>query len=94
MAAGLPVVASRVGQIPEIVEHGLNGLLCTPGSASEVAKAILTLAHSPLMRQSMGRAGRARILERHTWSNAVARIAKIASRPGSSLQAGAVLERV
>jgi glycosyltransferase involved in cell wall biosynthesis len=79
MAAGLPVVASRVGQIPEVVEHGLQGLLCTPGRADEVSRALLKLASSPTMRQRMGRAGRARILERHTWSSVVERIAELAA---------------
>lgn len=43
-AAGVPVVASRAGGIPSIVEHGYNGLLTEPGNAKELARAMLQIA--------------------------------------------------
>jgi glycosyltransferase involved in cell wall biosynthesis len=64
MAAGVPVVATRVGAIPEVVEHGVTGLLVAPGDARALADAIATILADPAQRERMGEAGRARA-ERH-----------------------------
>ncbi len=63
MAAGLPVIATRVGGNPECVKEGETGLLVPSGSPEEMAKAMLTLARNPDLRRQMGRRGRERILE-------------------------------
>lgn len=60
MAAGLPVVATRVGAIPEQVVHGETGLLVPPGDVGALAEALGALLASPARRRAMGRAGRAR----------------------------------
>lgn len=60
MAASLPVVATAVGGIPEVVEHGHNGLLVPPRDAEALAAAMATLAASPEMRRRMGSAGKDR----------------------------------
>lgn len=60
MAAGLPVVATKVGGVPEVVEHGVTGLLVPAGDDQAVAEAILQLAANPEQRQSLGAAGRDR----------------------------------
>jgi glycosyltransferase involved in cell wall biosynthesis len=57
-AAGLPIVASRVGGIPEIVRDGVNGLLVPPGDARELARAILWLLREPERARALGRTGR------------------------------------
>ena len=62
MASGVPVVASRLSGIPELVEDGVCGLLVPPGDASALAAALRRLAADPALRQSLGDAGRARIL--------------------------------
>ena len=54
MATGLPVVASYVGGIPELIDHGVNGLLVAPMSAAEIKDAILKLLQNPNLRQKMG----------------------------------------
>jgi GT2 family glycosyltransferase len=53
MRAGVPIVASRVGAIPEIVVDGLNGLLCEPGDSDQLAEKILELADDPELRAKM-----------------------------------------
>lgn len=60
MAAGLPVVASRVGGVPELVVPGLTGWLVAPGDALGLAAALGQVLRDPDTRQAMGRAGRRR----------------------------------
>jgi glycosyltransferase involved in cell wall biosynthesis len=56
-AAGKPVIASRVGGIPEIVSHEKNGLLVGAGDDSSLAAAMVRLAESPDLRLRLGREG-------------------------------------
>jgi glycosyltransferase involved in cell wall biosynthesis len=51
MASGLPVVATRVGSIPELVAEGRTGLLVDPGSTDELARAIGTLSGDEALRR-------------------------------------------
>ncbi|MGH9319880.1 MAG: glycosyltransferase family 4 protein [Vicinamibacteria bacterium] len=64
MAAGLPVVASRIGGIPETVEDGRSGILIEPGSVSELVSSIAKLVENSETRHRMGIAGRERAKER------------------------------
>jgi glycosyltransferase involved in cell wall biosynthesis len=61
MAAGLPVIATRVSGIPHIVEHGVTGLLIEPGDVNDLVKALRTLLGDPQKAQQMGVAGRTRV---------------------------------
>jgi L-malate glycosyltransferase len=62
---GLPVVASDVGGVPEIVRDGDTGLLIPPGDEAALAEAILRLAQDGQLRQSMGNAGRRLVAEKY-----------------------------
>jgi glycosyltransferase involved in cell wall biosynthesis len=62
MAAGLPVVSTRVGGVPEVTADGRTGLLAPPGDPASLAGHILRLADNPGLRHDMGRSGRARAL--------------------------------
>jgi glycosyltransferase involved in cell wall biosynthesis len=64
MAAGLPVVASRVGGVPEQVVDGETGLLVDPGDPEPLAAALERLTDDPALRRRLGAAGRARAEER------------------------------
>ena len=57
MAAGLPIVATRVGGIPEMVRPGVEGYLVEPGSAQELAAALRRVLDDPQGRMVMGAAG-------------------------------------
>lgn len=57
MTAGLPVVSTTHGGIPEVVQDGVTGLLVEPGNVDALATAILTLLDDPRLRLRMGRAG-------------------------------------
>lgn len=63
MARGLPVVATRVGAIPEQISDGASGILVDPGDAQQLADAIEQLIVSPDLRASMGKAGQARFVQ-------------------------------
>jgi glycosyltransferase involved in cell wall biosynthesis len=60
IGAGKPVVATRVGGVPEIVRDGIEGLLVPPGDPTALADALLTLLRDPGLRERMGSAGRER----------------------------------
>jgi colanic acid/amylovoran biosynthesis glycosyltransferase len=62
MATELPVITTPVAGIPELVEHGVSGLLVEPGDADVLADALATLTVDPSLRRRMGAAGRARVL--------------------------------
>jgi glycosyltransferase involved in cell wall biosynthesis len=78
MAAGRPVVASRVGQVARLVQDGVTGLLCPPGDATALAGALTRLYRDSPERERMGRAGRELVLREHTWDAVVERILRIA----------------
>jgi glycosyltransferase involved in cell wall biosynthesis len=64
MAAGLPVVASRVGGLPELVPDGEAGLLVAPGDTEGLAEALRRLIADPQLRRRLGDAGHAQVRER------------------------------
>lgn len=68
MLLGRPVVASRVGGLPELVTDGVDGLLVPPGRPDDLAAALLRLADAPDLCRRLGTAARATILERFTVS--------------------------
>lgn len=67
MAAGKPVIASRLGGLPFTVLDGATGLLCEPGNAADLARKIETLLDDPALRQRLGQAGRQRFEGHYAW---------------------------
>jgi glycosyltransferase involved in cell wall biosynthesis len=61
MAMEKPVVASRVGGIPDLVHDGVNGILIAPGSVQELRSSLLKTLRNPVMAREMGKQGRKRI---------------------------------
>jgi glycosyltransferase involved in cell wall biosynthesis len=78
MAAGLPTVASRVGQIPDLIQDGETGLLYPPGDSHALAEALLNLSRQPELCARLGGAARATVVRRFTWESVVTRILDIA----------------
>jgi colanic acid/amylovoran biosynthesis glycosyltransferase len=62
MATGLPVVASAVSGIPELIQHEVCGILVPPGDPEALANAFARLAHDRELRKWMGSAGRHKVL--------------------------------
>jgi glycosyltransferase involved in cell wall biosynthesis len=65
LAAGTPVVATRVGGVPDVVSDGVDGLLAEVGDVEGLTAALARLARDPELRKQMGRAGRERTLPRY-----------------------------
>ena len=72
MCAGLPVVATAVGGVPEQVVDGGTGLLVPPSEPAALARAVLALAEDPSRRQALGNAGRERVAREFALRRSVA----------------------
>ena len=71
LAAGRPVVATRVGGVPDVVRDGEDGILIDPGSPEQLADALARLAGDPELRARMGDSGRSRMIGRYAVSRLV-----------------------
>jgi glycosyltransferase involved in cell wall biosynthesis len=69
MAAGKAIVASRLGQIGEVLEHERTALLVPPGDVDALAAAIESLVGDPELRVRLGSAAREVAIARHSWRN-------------------------
>jgi glycosyltransferase involved in cell wall biosynthesis len=74
-ALELPVVASRVGAVPELIEDGVNGRLVPPDDPAALAEALTALIRDPTARLRCGRAGRRRVLEQFAMEPGIDRLA-------------------
>lgn len=71
MAAGLPVVATEVGGIPELIEHDRNGLLVPPGRPDALAGALLALIDDPARADRLAAAARTTVEQRYSFDQMV-----------------------
>lgn len=78
LAAGLPTVASRIGQIEQLIAHGRSGLLYPPGDVGALADALARLHADPRLAAQLGLAGRALVARSHSWDALAGRILRIA----------------
>jgi glycosyltransferase involved in cell wall biosynthesis len=87
MAMSKGIVASRLDQLAEVLEHDRTGWLVTPGDVDELAQAILRLAQDPGKRAALGSAARRAAVERHCWSHNVAcALGDLAPEPGQRVE--------
>ncbi len=80
MATGLPVVASAVGGLPELIEHGRTGWLVPPGDSTALAIRLGELVSNPALRSEMGVAGATRARDNFSVDRMVAGISRIYDR--------------
>jgi L-malate glycosyltransferase len=73
MASGLPVIASDVGGLREVVEDGVTGIIVPPADANAIATAVGRLAESPELRTEMGALARTRAVEKYSMKEMAAR---------------------
>jgi glycosyltransferase involved in cell wall biosynthesis len=72
MAAGLPVVGWRAGNLPHLAEHGREGLLADPGDVAALSAALARLAGDEDLRRRMAEAAGRRAAARPTWAQSAA----------------------
>jgi len=91
LAAGLPVVATRVGGIPEIIEDGANGLLVAPKDPSALAVAILRLLRDKELAERLAREGQARVCDRFSFDRVLQQVKGLyeEAQPGGQVRRSA-----
>jgi glycosyltransferase involved in cell wall biosynthesis len=67
MAAGKAIVASRLGQIDDVLEHGATAWMVEPGDVGDLAEALVAVANAPELRRELGANARLQAIERHSW---------------------------
>ncbi|MBA7597480.1 D-inositol-3-phosphate glycosyltransferase [subsurface metagenome] len=77
MACELPIVATRVGGIPQQIQEGKNGLLIESNNIEEFKTAILKLINNDKLAQEIGRGNREMVKERYSWIESAQRLKKI-----------------
>ena len=83
MAAGLPIVATRVGGTPEVIEHSRTGVLVPARNSRALAEALFTLAADGLSARTLGAAARFAVEERFTIDRMVDHYARVYARLAS-----------
>ena len=78
MAAGVPVVASAIGQLRELIQQEISGILVPPGDAAALAQALERLFKDPVLRTRLGYQARKTVLAHYTWDAIVGRILTLA----------------
>jgi len=76
-AMGVPVVATRVEGIPEVVENEMTGILVEPRNVEQLSQAITKLIENPELRSEMGRRGREYVLAHYQWEQNASEIEEI-----------------
>jgi glycosyltransferase involved in cell wall biosynthesis len=74
LAMERPVVASRLGQIADVIIDNENGLLVEPGNVGELAQALERVANNEALRSRLGEAARRTVMENFTWQDNAARV--------------------
>jgi glycosyltransferase involved in cell wall biosynthesis len=81
MATGLPVIATQIAGIPELVRDGENGRLVPPGNADALAEAIRDILTDPARAHAMGAGGQARVRADHDIATEAARLRRLLAGP-------------
>ena len=89
MAMGVPCVATWVNGIPELIEHGVSGLLAPAADAQATADALIALYEEPSLASRLSSAGREAVARRFDLATNVASLARILERRLASVHAGA-----
>jgi glycosyltransferase involved in cell wall biosynthesis len=73
-SSGLPVIVSDVGEVPQIVENGVTGIIVKPRDVDSLVSAMDNLIAHPLLMKKMGEAGRNKMLKEYSWDTICKRL--------------------
>jgi len=77
MSSNTPVVASDQGQISEVIQEGVNGLLVPPGDAPALAAALKKLIDDPDLRCRLGQQARQDSIKKHSWDHYITHLEQV-----------------
>ncbi len=77
MAMEVPVVATPIGGVPRVIEHGQNGLLVEPGSAEELAAAMRRLSEEEGLCERLRQRGRHTVENRYSFRNRMRKVVSV-----------------
>jgi glycosyltransferase involved in cell wall biosynthesis len=77
MGAGLPIIASRVGALPEFIEDGVTGTLVPPGNIPALYRAILEKLENPDRAQALADSGKEMVHQRFSWDQSAQKTTEI-----------------
>jgi glycosyltransferase involved in cell wall biosynthesis len=77
MAAGLPVIVTQVGAIPEVITDGVEGFLIKPGDVEALADRIIRLTQDAALRKQMGQAARSKVIAEYSLDKMAERISRV-----------------
>jgi glycosyltransferase involved in cell wall biosynthesis len=80
MAAGLPIIASRQGQMQEILEDRVTALLYPPGNIERLADSIIELAADAALRERIGSAALTELRARYTWGHTAEQVLELCAK--------------
>ena len=80
LGCGCAVVASALGPIQELVEHGVSGLLFAPGNADALAECLIRLLKEPVLARSLARTGREQVQEPFDWQRVADNYTRLINR--------------
>jgi glycosyltransferase involved in cell wall biosynthesis len=78
MAGGVPVVASRIGQIPELLDDGVSGLLYPPDDVNALTLALCDIFHKPALAERLAKTARQKVEKHYSWDATVTRMLELA----------------
>lgn len=87
MACERPVVATRVGGMPDVLDEGVTGLLVEPGDAGALAESIVRVLDDRALAAAMGQAGRRHVVERFAWNRVAAELEALYARLAQGVDA-------
>lgn len=97
MSCGLPVIASRVGGVPDVISDNVDGMLVSPGDSLSLAKSILVLSRDQRLRMSMSNNARKKIIDNYSispWCRKIESLYFSAASGGRDIQNVACEERI